>query len=1050
MASRPIGSVRANIEADADDFRSEIRAVIKDAKQAESVVAEFNRVLEGSGVPEELLKRQARASAQAQAEIRKLGQAERERARQTRRDLSEINREMETFNSRIRTTALAFGIGAAYTGVSLFRQYIGTASEFEQGLAQLRLIETGSRQAIDILTDLQRVSADTGVEIDILSNFLTKATQSYGEYDRALFVTQRLAEEFRQSATDNIRATQAFIQLAQGVGGITIQMQELRAATEAAPSLFLALRDEAHRLDTTLRDLADRSAITREFLFNALRNDAVKTRQDLERMGVTFVLASNRAIVSLKALIGRTTQQSGAMRELVNLVTEFDTFLRSTEAEEIADRIALSVVSIARAVQDTLPYLVRIVDLLTVVDNLSFVLPLGLAAGSIRLIARGVGRLRGANKLVRNTRDELFEVRKQAMGLGKDVDNNVLPAFTRARVELQALNRASSLGGRGLIGIGAGGALGGLALGDAFDRFFEDVQAESEETEKAVGDILNATPEKLSAAKVAGQKTGKEFADAFLESLRPIQTAIGDAILGREEELSRVRIQARTPEGPERDAQLLRLGIRQRQERSYRDLIAVQRQIIALADQSGKLQERITALQVSDEDRDFLRGFERLQTDIKAAEAEFNRFGEVVASLVKEGETEQQAISRLSQSLFSVGSSKALRDAITNRILIGKDIEVLRGILTRDNDRYLALKQVMETNARSGNDLFNTQAAVDAALAELRPQLDRDEFSQLVGELSAARGHTLQEFTAFAESSRLTAEEAERARKFYEKAAEEFSNLPGLLNQISQNTQVRNILDAFDTADQSVAIRNARDLASARDRLFRASVELSGGEEQLSARQRARLIIAGQLSRAEGELAVARIRGDGDAILQADKLVELYRKRLSLTGEYAQTLIQALGLEDKQAERIKALENATDAWADAGRRATDILFDAFAALVTEGGKASDILDQLRRSFQRFLVRDLILGNVRDALFPSLSGGVSRGGLSRGVSAAPTSEDRLSTGALPSRTPAGGGGGVSITTNVTLSGQNNITRGDLDQALDQNNRNILIHLRQNRD
>ncbi|KSE72527.1 phage tail tape measure protein [Pseudomonas aeruginosa] len=207
-----------------------------------------------------------------------------------------------TVNVRgLGTAARAAGSALAALGVgAVAREVLRMTDAFKNMQGSLALVSTSTANASESFQKLLAMANNTGSSLESTVSLYTRlanATRGAGyTQEQMLNVTDALNKAFVISGATMQEASNAAIQLSQGLASGTLRGEELNSVMEQGPRITRALADYLGVTNGEIRKLAAEGKITGDVVTNALLKSLTSLNAELAKMPRTF----ERASVALK------------------------------------------------------------------------------------------------------------------------------------------------------------------------------------------------------------------------------------------------------------------------------------------------------------------------------------------------------------------------------------------------------------------------------------------------------------------------------------------------------------------------------------------------------------------------------------------------------------------------------------------------------------------------------------------------------------------------------------------------------------------------------
>ncbi|WP_281691039.1 tape measure protein [Pseudomonas sp. PARCl1] len=216
-----------------------------------------------------------------------------------------------TVNVRgLGTAARAAGSALAALGVgAVAREVLRMTDAFKNMQGSLALVSTSTANASESFQKLLAMANNTGSSLESTVSLYTRlanATRGAGyTQEQMLNVTDALNKAFVISGATMQEASNAAIQLSQGLASGTLRGEELNSVMEQGPRITRALADYLGVTNGEIRKLAAEGKITGDVVTNALLKSLTSLNAELAKMPRTFEQASQALKNNFLAAVGQ-------------------------------------------------------------------------------------------------------------------------------------------------------------------------------------------------------------------------------------------------------------------------------------------------------------------------------------------------------------------------------------------------------------------------------------------------------------------------------------------------------------------------------------------------------------------------------------------------------------------------------------------------------------------------------------------------------------------------------------------------------------------------
>ena len=208
------------------------------------------------------------------------------------------------------TAARAAGSALAALGVgAVAREVLRLTDSFKSMQGSLALVSTSSQNASESFQKLLAMANNTGSSLESTVSLYTRlanATRGAGfTQEQLLNVTDALNKAFVISGATMQEASNAAIQLSQGLASGTLRGEELNSVMEQGPRITRALSEYLGVTNGQIRQMAADGKITSDVVTNALLQSLSSLNSELDKMPRRFEQASVALKNNFLAAIGQ-------------------------------------------------------------------------------------------------------------------------------------------------------------------------------------------------------------------------------------------------------------------------------------------------------------------------------------------------------------------------------------------------------------------------------------------------------------------------------------------------------------------------------------------------------------------------------------------------------------------------------------------------------------------------------------------------------------------------------------------------------------------------
>lgn len=254
-------------------------------------------------------------------------------SQQTNRLVGDMTKKLEadarraerTFSAMRNTVAGAF---SAVAVTNFTRSLARTADEYANISARVRLVTTSNQQLKTTQEQIFAISQRTYSSLSSTATLVSRTTQALvsngASAEVALQKSLRLSETIQQafavSGSTNAEASNAIIQLSQGLAAGALRGEEFNSVAEQGPRIMRALADSLGVTTGQLREMAKEGKLTAEVVQTALTQQASEIAAEFEKLPLTISRAFQVFDNSWTKFVGEADQASGASRVIAESI----------------------------------------------------------------------------------------------------------------------------------------------------------------------------------------------------------------------------------------------------------------------------------------------------------------------------------------------------------------------------------------------------------------------------------------------------------------------------------------------------------------------------------------------------------------------------------------------------------------------------------------------------------------------------------------------------------------------------------------------------------
>lgn len=234
------------------------------------------------------------------------------------------------------SAARAAGVAFAALGAGrVVSEIIRLTDAFKSMQGSLALVSSSTSVAADSFQKLLKMANNTGSSLESTVSLYTRlanATRGAGyTTEQLLGVTDAINKAFVISGATMQEASNAAIQLSQGLASGTLRGEELNSVMEQGPRITRALAEYLGVTNGQIRQMAADGKITAEVVTNALLKSLTSLNSELDRMPRRFEQASTALKNNFLAAVGQI--------DINPLISSVDALADSLSKPEVIDGI---------------------------------------------------------------------------------------------------------------------------------------------------------------------------------------------------------------------------------------------------------------------------------------------------------------------------------------------------------------------------------------------------------------------------------------------------------------------------------------------------------------------------------------------------------------------------------------------------------------------------------------------------------------------------------------------------------------------------------------
>lgn len=350
-------------------------------------------------------------------------------------------------NEAQKALNLLQGALAAIGVTSLVRQYVELSNTYQTLQNRIRLVTASQAEQTAVSRELLNIANQTYTSLEATTELYARLafnTRELGLTQReVLGVTKALNQAVILSGAGLREATNAIIQLSQGLASGTLRGDELRSVLEQLPYVADVVARGMGVTRDELRRLAAEGEVTTKVVVDTIRDAAPEIEESFSKLTPTIAQAFTVLNNSLLDFVGNANNATGLSALLAR------TLLFLAENVEIVIVVIglLSVALATLAIRSTVLALSQMISALLSTTIAVKALTIAtaafnavLAVNPFVLIALGItvviGLLFGLNEIMSDTTDTADQLNKTISGADPDAINKSVGGYMRIRDEL--------------------------------------------------------------------------------------------------------------------------------------------------------------------------------------------------------------------------------------------------------------------------------------------------------------------------------------------------------------------------------------------------------------------------------------------------------------------------------------------------------------------------------------------------------------------------------------------------------------------------------------
>lgn len=217
-------------------------------------------------------------------------------AQQTNR----AEQEQEELTADVRRTQQAMnglgdsivGMVSAYAGFQAITSLVNLSDKYTQTTARLNMMNQAFGESADltqmVFESAQRARGSYADMADTVARFGNNARDAFDSTAEVVAFAEIVQKHFAIAGASSVEASNAMIQLAQGLGSGVLRGDELNSIFEQAPNLIQSVADYMDVPIGKIREMASEGKITAQIVKNAMFNSAKTIDEQFASMPMTW------------------------------------------------------------------------------------------------------------------------------------------------------------------------------------------------------------------------------------------------------------------------------------------------------------------------------------------------------------------------------------------------------------------------------------------------------------------------------------------------------------------------------------------------------------------------------------------------------------------------------------------------------------------------------------------------------------------------------------------------------------------------------------------
>ena len=212
------------------------------------------------------------------------------RAQHEQEELTKETRETQQAMNGLGDSII--GMIGAYGGLQAISGLVNLSDQYTQTTARLNLMNQAFGESADltqmVFESAQRARGSYADMADTVARFGNNARDAFDSTAEVVAFAEIVQKHFAIAGASTVEASNAMIQLAQGLGSGVLRGDELNSIFEQAPNLIQSIADYMDVPVGKIREMASEGQITAEIVKNAMFNSAKTIDEQFNDMPMTW------------------------------------------------------------------------------------------------------------------------------------------------------------------------------------------------------------------------------------------------------------------------------------------------------------------------------------------------------------------------------------------------------------------------------------------------------------------------------------------------------------------------------------------------------------------------------------------------------------------------------------------------------------------------------------------------------------------------------------------------------------------------------------------